>query len=130
MISKAVIEDVENLQFKIPKNFVEISQNFMSQIVFSINIQEEVLWKEIQYAWTILWNLSEKGKGFKTRFGPNRSGRVLDSGHLRLNSSSDGFFKQASSGHSLLTQKILLEIRRNTTLIPTGYHTNTLINVP
>ena len=52
------------------------------------------------------------------------------SGHLRLNSSSDDFFKQASSEHSLLTQKILLEIRRNTTLIPTGYHTNTLINVP
>ena len=48
----------------------------------------------------------------------------------RLNCSSDGFFKQASSEHSLLTQKILLEIRRNTTLIPPGYHTNTHINVP
>ena len=63
MISTAVIEDVESLQFKILQNFLENSQNFMSQIVFSINIQEKVLWEEIQYAWTILWNLSEKGKG-------------------------------------------------------------------
>ena len=52
-------------KFKFSQNFLEFSQNSMSEF-FSINIQETILWEEIQYERTILWNLSEKGKGFRS----------------------------------------------------------------
>ena len=49
--------------------FRRISLSFRKircQIFFSINIQETILWEKIQYERTILWNLSEKGKGFRS----------------------------------------------------------------
>ena len=132
MISTAVIEDVENLQFKISQNFLEISQNFMSKSYSASIYKKKYCGKKFNTHGRYCGTCPKRIKGSKRGSYIGRTGPRFRSspGHLRLNSSSDGFFKQASSEHSLLTQKILLEIRRNTTLIPPGYHTNTHINVP
>ena len=81
--------------------FRRISLSFRKircQNFFSIDIQETILWKEIQYERTILWNLSEKGKGFRSGsidWSSCRRRTVLVPVHLhlelgQLNSSSDG----------------------------------------